>query len=339
MRYLLCSSALLLVFVVFQDLAAGQNGTGTATTTLMVSPTTITVGGSVGLTATVQPNDVVIKPGQPFARPTGTITFLDGNTALSTTPVPLSASPIASASATFQQTFGTPDPTITQWQGELTGDLNGDGVPDLLIYASTGNNSVSVQTFISNEKGGYSAGALQALNFSLNNQNVIYVPVLVDLNGDGKLDLLDGVQVAYGNGDGTFAQATPVSFLSSGFLTAYAADLNGDGKTDILAVNTLPALQPPCEFNGWSPSSSTEVEEPLPPLEHSRFRRRFTRPTLLSFNRLLSISMAMADLTSSRNRLSATSPSPPLRMSKCSLTMGTAPLATLCRSVRLGRPL
>jgi hypothetical protein len=56
---------------------------------------------------------------------------------------------------------------------------------------------------------------------------------LVDLNGDSKLDLLDGVEVAYGNGDGTFAQATPVSFLSSGFQTSYGADLNGDGKTDV----------------------------------------------------------------------------------------------------------
>jgi hypothetical protein len=62
------------------------------------------------------------------------------------------------------------------------------------------------------------------------------------LNGDGKLDLFFGTQVAYGNGDGTFAQPTALALLSSGFITAYAADLNGDGKTDIVAVNTLPPI-------------------------------------------------------------------------------------------------
>ena len=66
--------------------------------------------------------------------------------------------------------------------------------------------------------------------------NVTNVPQLIDVNDDGKLDLLCGLLVAYGNGDGTFAAAVPVSFLSSGFVTSYAADLNGDGKTDILAV-------------------------------------------------------------------------------------------------------
>jgi hypothetical protein len=57
--------------------------------------------------------------------------------------------------------------------------------------------------------------------------------------------------VAYGNGDGTFAAAAPVSFLSSGFVTSYAADLNGDGKTDVLAVNAFsgnPADGGPFQF-------------------------------------------------------------------------------------------
>jgi Bacterial Ig-like domain (group 3)/FG-GAP-like repeat len=240
---LLYRSALLFAFAALPGLASGQTGTGSAATALAASPTTITVGGSVGLDATVQPSDVVINPGQPFVRPTGSITFLDGSTPLSTTPVALSPTPIASAA--FQQVFGTPDSAITQSneQGELTGDLNGDGVPDILIYALTVNNPVSIQTFVSNGKGGYTAGTLQALSFTPTNSpsnTGPIVPVLIDVNGDGKLDLLDGIQVAYGNGDGTFAQATSVSFLSSGFVTSYAADLNGDGKTDILAVNTLP---------------------------------------------------------------------------------------------------
>jgi hypothetical protein len=110
MRYLLCSFALFLLLAASPGLAAGQNRTDTAT--VAANPSTTTVGSPVGLTATVQPNDVVITPGQPFARPTGTITFLDGNTPLSMVPAPLFASPIASA--TFQQTFGTPDPAFTQ---------------------------------------------------------------------------------------------------------------------------------------------------------------------------------------------------------------------------------
>jgi hypothetical protein len=154
---------------------------------------------------------------------------------LSSTPIALA--PNSYASATFPQTFGTPDPTLTVG-GELVGDLNGDGVQDLLIYGAPA--PFSLQTFTSNGKGGYNASAVQTLSFPACSSYVYVVgsPQLIDLNGDGKTDLLCGSLVAYGNGDGTFAQAVPVSFLSSGFYTAYAADLNGDGKTDILAVPT-----------------------------------------------------------------------------------------------------
>ena len=60
------------------------------------------------------------------------------------------------------------------------------------------------------------------------------------MNGDGKLDLLIGTAVAYGNGDGTFQQPQPSAFLSSGFIGTYAADVTGDGKPDIIAVNAIP---------------------------------------------------------------------------------------------------
>ena len=162
------------------------------------------------------------------------------------TPVALGSNTFASA--TFPQTFGTPDPTISQpVQGELTGDLNGDGVADLLIYGEQANALLLVQTFISNGKGGYTPGTVQTFSLAggVTYPSATNAPLLIDLNGDGKLDLLNGLQVAYGNGDGTFAVQVPISFLSSGFVTAYAADLNGDGKTDILAVDatSYPDLQ------------------------------------------------------------------------------------------------
>jgi hypothetical protein len=53
MRYLLSFPALLLLLNGFSGMATGQTG---ATTTLTPSPATITVGSSVGLRATVQPN-------------------------------------------------------------------------------------------------------------------------------------------------------------------------------------------------------------------------------------------------------------------------------------------
>jgi hypothetical protein len=240
-RHLIVFSALLLTVNALPCCAAGQNS---ATTTLTPTPTTATVGSTVGLTATVQPTNPTIEPGKAFVKPTGAITFLDGTTPLSSTAIALTASTLASA--TFQQVFGTPDPTFTAatifTPQELTGDLNGDGVADLLVYGELSSNPTqfAAQAFISNGKGSYAPAALQTLNFNGFSPYpaVVIVPVLIDVNGDGKLDLLAGIQVAYGNGDGTFAAPVSVSFLSSGFATSYAADLNGDGKTDILAVNS-----------------------------------------------------------------------------------------------------
>jgi hypothetical protein len=235
MRRPLLFSALLLTMTSFSSPAPAQVG---ATTSVTANPTSITIGSSVGLVATVQPNSAP-GAGKTIPRPSGTITFLDGSTPLSSAPIALAPNGIANA--TFPQTFGTPDLTLTTLAtitgaGELVGDLNGDGVADLLIYDSV--SPFAIQTFTSNRKGGYSASPVQTLGFTTSNVYGGGSPQLIDLNGDGKPDILCGTLVAYGNGDGTFAQAVPVSFLSSGFYTAYAADLNGDGKTDILAVPT-----------------------------------------------------------------------------------------------------
>ncbi len=237
MRLWIVFSAFLLTLSGFSNVATGQNA---VTTTVTANPATITVGSAVSLGATVQP-DKASGAGKTIAQPAGTITFLDGSTPLSSSPIALT--PNGYASATFPQTFGTPDSTLTAQAtitgaGEVAGDLNGDGVQDLLIYNVVA--PFSVQTFTSNGKGGYNTGAVQTFSSfgscSAGGYGVVSPPQLIDLNGDGKTDILCGILVAYGNGDGTFAQAVPVPFLSSGFYTTYAADLNGDGKTDILAV-------------------------------------------------------------------------------------------------------
>src|ERR1700739_2375759 len=105
MRRVLPFPVLLLMVSAFSGLAEAQSGSHTATPTVTADPATTAVGGAVALNATVQPNGVV---GQPVSSATGTVTFLDGSTPLST----VTLTPNGFASATFQQTFGTLDPTL-----------------------------------------------------------------------------------------------------------------------------------------------------------------------------------------------------------------------------------
>ncbi len=202
--------------------------------------------------AVAQTTAAVIKvTGPPGSAPSGSAVTITAGSAQSFDSLgTLAAAPAGPAFNTtaFGTYFGGPiDPSFTNLQGQVTGDLNGDGAPDLLVYGlvdnGTSSSPVRVQSFISNGKGGYTAVAPQQLTLptaASANVTVTSTPPAIDVNGDGKLDLLIGTAVAYGNGDGTFQQPVTPAFLSTGFGGTYAADVTGDGKPDIIAVNAIP---------------------------------------------------------------------------------------------------
>jgi hypothetical protein len=137
-------------------------------------------------------------------------------------------------------------------------DVNGDGIPDLLVLQYTGQRyqtqyaGTQLAVYLGNGD-----GTFQSPTIAQTAANPLLL-VLADMNGDGKLDLVasgtsygtdysnttNQVAVSLGNGNGTFQ--TPViysqpiapnkSYLISS-LAAYnlvAADLNGDGNMDVV---------------------------------------------------------------------------------------------------------
>jgi hypothetical protein len=110
-----------------------------------------------------------------------------------------------------------------------TGDFNSDGNLDLLITSSY----LPGLLFVPG-KGDGTFGSPVALIQGYNNA----VPLVDDLNHDGKLDFILPGTVFLGNGDGTFKQL-PLT-IPAGEVDAIA-DLNGDGIPDVVASGAIPS--------------------------------------------------------------------------------------------------
>jgi len=143
---------------------------------------------------------------------------------------------LGNGDGTFQP--GTLYPVTGNYQSVnfiVSGDFNGDGIPDIASEGSSG-----IWLFTGAGKGLLNPGVLIPVS----------IPGLsglaaADVNGDGKLDLVadtgTGFGVFLGNGDGTFQPEidTAVPFDLNGFAVG---DLNGDGLPDVITVSSQEAF-------------------------------------------------------------------------------------------------
>ncbi|UWZ83342.1 FG-GAP-like repeat-containing protein [Occallatibacter riparius] len=129
-------------------------------------------------------------------------------------------------------TFGNPTsyPSETNIAGIASGDVTGDGIPDIIVSHFVGN---ALALLKGNGDGTFQPESGLSSDTTLSSQFL----QLVDLNRDGKLDLVmssvfnGGAAILMGNGDGTF-QSPQAYFTGSQPYSFTIGDINGDGNVD-----------------------------------------------------------------------------------------------------------
>lgn len=111
-------------------------------------------------------------------------------------------------------------------------DVNADGNVDMIVQYGGG----SFDVMLGNGSGGFGAPAGAA---ALGSSDIF----VVDINGDGKLDIVSGsdtygaICVNTGNGDGTFDTEEKEYLFGSNVTDFAVADFDGDGKLDVIVAD------------------------------------------------------------------------------------------------------
>jgi len=151
-----------------------------------------------------------------------------------------------------------------------SGDLNGDGVTDLVVTNGTSGDNADVSILLGIAAGGFQPAHNLRLG-SLSND-----AFLVDMNRDGKLDLVEDGGIALGDGKGSFGDLIPfpdgIAFghdSSSNYYSTHlgVGDFNGDGTFDIAAAmnNQVWVLlgDGTGHFKGSQLTSSVDVQQAI----------------------------------------------------------------------------
>jgi hypothetical protein len=150
---------------------------------------------------------------------------------------------LGNGDGTFQNpTDIVASPPSGGFSGIAAGDINNDGWPDLVLTSNVFPIDANVTVLLNNKLGGFTS---VPTDFG----PLTYDPILVDMNGDGKLDLvlaqsgllsgdpeIYGAGVYLGNGTGGFTFSQTVGGQAQNSTFNLVADVNGDGIPDILEL-------------------------------------------------------------------------------------------------------
>ena len=144
----------------------------------------------------------------------------------------------ANLSLPFTQAAGSPITVAVGTISAVTGDFNGDGIPDLATATPANGNSVTV--LLGDGAGGFVPAPNSPFMVGMGPQSV----VTGDFNGDGRPDLATAneysgnVTVLLGDGAGGFTDAEGSPFqVGNGPISLAVGDFNSDGIQDLAVAN------------------------------------------------------------------------------------------------------